>query len=378
MKRTCLIAAAATLFLGAGACSGPAYTRSGLDPEEFRTEIDGKSTALYTLTNASGVEICITNFGGRVVSARVPDHDGKFRDVILGFDNIADYRIIPSDFGAAIGRYANRIDQGRFPLDGDTIQLPQNNYGHCLHGGPNGWQYKVYEVKEATQNRLVLTLDSPDGDANFPGNVQAKVTYTLTQDNALEIAYEAETDRPTIINMTNHTYFCLSGDPAKGSKEDVLWIGAHHYTPVDSTFMTTGEVASVVSTPMDFTTPHVLAERIDDFSFEQLRNGHGYDHNWILDAAGDRMQCAARLVSPASGIGVEVYTDEPGIQVYTGNFLDGTVKGKRGISYPARASVCLETQHYPDSPNKPQWPSVVLRPGEKYTSHCTYKFIVEK
>lgn len=370
----CAVSAAALLF-GAAACGDAVRTtRSGLDPERFRTEIGGKPVALYTLTNDAGTEVCITNFGGRVVSILVPDRDGAMRDVVLGFDNIDDYRTIPSDFGAAIGRYANRIGQGRFELDGTAYQLPRNNYGHCLHGGPDGWQYRVYDVAEATPSSLTLVLLSPDGDAGFPGSVTARVKYTLTGDNALQIDYEAETDAPTIVNMTNHTYFCLSGDPAAGSLDDVLQIAASHYTPVDSTFMTTGEIVPVEGTPMDFRTPKRVGEEIDDFAFEQLRNGRGYDHNWVLDTAGDATRRVARLYSPASGIGVEVYTNEPGIQVYAGNFLDGTVKGKGGVAYPARASVCLETQHYPDTPNKPQWPSAVLRPGERYTSHCTFRF----
>lgn len=369
---------AAALLLGAAACGEASQkTASGLDPERFAATIDGRQTALYTLTNDAGMEVAITNFGGRVVSVMAPDRCGRLRDVVLGFDNIDDYRTVPSDFGAAIGRYANRIAQGRFVLDGDTIRLPRNNYGHCLHGGPDGWQYRVYDVVEATPNSLTLEIVSPDGDANFPGRVTARVKYTLTADNALEIAYEAVTDAPTIINMTNHTYFCLSGDPAQGSLDDVLWIDADGYTPVDSTFMTTGEIAPVEGTPMDFRTPKRVGAEIDDFDFEQLRNGHGYDHNWVLNTAGDLSRCAARLTSPATGIAVEVYTDEPGIQVYAGNFLDGTVTGKGGVAYPSRASVCLETQHYPDTPNKPQWPTAVLRPGETYTSHCTFRFTAE-
>lgn len=374
MKRFPILAAA--LLMGACA-TAPQKTLSGLDPEAFKATVDGKQTALYVLKNNAGAEACITNFGGRLVSMMVPDRDGAMRDVVLGFDNINDYRNVPSDFGATIGRYANRIGQGRFELDGKVIDLPKNNYGHCLHGGPEGWQYKVYDVEQVTPNSLRLKLLSPDGDMNFPGNVTATVTYTLTDDNALKIDYEAETDAPTIINMTNHSYFCLSGDPAKGSMQDVLWIDADNYTPVDSTFMTTGEIVPVEGTPMDFRTPTVVGERIDE-PFEQLANGHGYDHNWVLNTAGDSSKCAARLLSPASGIVLEVYTSEPGVQCYTGNFLDGTVVGKGGIAYPHRASICLETQHYPDSPNKPQWPSVVLRPGEKYTSHCTFKFSVEK
>lgn len=373
MKHFPILAAA----LLAGACAtAPRTTLSGLDPEAFHATVDGRETGLYVLTNKAGVEACITNFGGRLVSLMVPDRDGTMRDVVLGFDNIDDYRNVPSDFGASIGRYANRIGQGRFELDGKVYDLPKNNYGHCLHGGPEGWQYKVYDVEQVTPNSIRLTVDSPDGEMNFPGNVTASVTYTLTDDNALQIDYEAQTDAPTIINLTNHSYFCLSGDPAKGSMQDVLWINADNYTPVDSTFMTTGEIAPVEGTPMDFRTPTVVGERIDE-PFEQLVNGHGYDHNWVLNTAGDASACAARLLSPATGIVLELFTDEPGVQCYAGNFLDGTVTGKGGIVYPRRASICLETQHYPDSPNKPQWPSVVLRPGEKYTSHCTFKFSAE-
>ena len=293
-------------------------------------------------------------------------------------DSIQYYKYIHSDFGATIGRYANRISQGKITIDGKEIQLPQNNYGHCLHGGPDGWQYKVFKATNVAPNELELTLDSPDGDANFPGNVTAKVTFTLTDDNAIDIKYTATTDAKTIINMTNHSYFNLSGDPSTPATDHLLYINASNYTPVDSTFMTLGTVEAVEGTPMDFTTAKVIGDEIDNFDFEQLKNGKGYDHNWVLDTKGDVTQLAAKLVCPATGIGVEVYTNEPGIQVYTGNFLNGTVTGKGGIVYNKRASVCLETQHYPDSPNKPQWPSVILEPGQTYHSECIYKFTVEK
>uniref|UniRef100_S0DDD7 aldose 1-epimerase n=1 Tax=termite gut metagenome TaxID=433724 RepID=S0DDD7_9ZZZZ len=361
-------------------CDKPAEvsTLSGLDPANFQTEVDGKPTNLYTLKNSSGMEVCITNFGGRIVSVMAPDRDGSMQDVVLGFDNIADYVNVPSDFGASIGRYANRIAGGKITLDGETIQLAQNNFGHSLHGGPKGWQYKVYDAEQIDGRMLELTLVSPDGDENFPGTVNAKVVYTLTDDNAIDIKYSATTDRKTVINMTNHSYFNLSGDPAKPVTDNILYVNAENYTPVDDTFMTTGEIASVKDTPMDFTTPKAIGQEITNFDFEQLKNGNGYDHNWVLDTAGDISQVAARLTSPDSGITLEVYTDEPGIQVYTGNFLDGTVTGKKGIVYNQRTAVCLETQHYPDSPNKPEWPSVVLEPGQTYTSECIFKFSVEK
>ena len=354
-------------------------TLSGLNPANFETMVDGvKPVKLYTLKNANGMEVCVTNFGGRLVSVMVPDKNGNMTDVVLGFDSIADYQHIPSDFGAAIGRYANRINQGKITLDGVEIQLPKNNFGHCLHGGPTGWQYQVYEANQTNDSTIVLTMKSPDGDNNFPGNVTANVTYTLTADNGIDIKYDATTDKKTVINMTNHSYFNLSGDPSKPATDHVLYVASDSITPVDSTFMTTGEMMAVKDTPFDFTTPRTIAPYVTDFSNEQVKFGNGFDHNWVLNTKGDITQVAAKLTSPATGITLEVYTDEPGIQVYTGNFLDGTVKGKKGIVYPQRASVCLETQHYPDSPNKPQWPSVVLEPGQTYQSHCIFKFGVEK
>ena len=379
MKKHFLLAGFAALMLAA--CNNkPAseLTLSGLDPVKFQTEVNNAQTALYTLKNKAGMEVCITNFGGRIVSVMVPDKNGKMQDVVLGFDSIADYINVPSDFGASIGRYANRINQGRFALDGDTIQLPQNNFGHCLHGGPKGWQYKVYEANLIDPTTLELTLVSPDGDENFPGNVTAKVTYKLTEDNAIDIKYSATTDKKTIINMTNHSYFNLSGNPANPATDHILYVNADSITPVDSTFMTTGEMMAVTETPFDFNTPKTIAPDVTNFENEQIKFGNGFDHNWVLNTKGDINQLAAKLTSPTSGITLEVYTNEPGIQVYTGNFLDGTVKGKKGITYPQRASVCLETQHYPDSPNKSQWPSVILEPGQTYHSQCIFKFGVEK
>ncbi len=371
-KISTLMAAAALLLTACGGNEQP--TLSGLVPSDFRAKIGEQTTELYTLTNEAGMEVCVTPFGGRVVSVMVPDRDGVMRDVVLGFDKIADYQNIPSDFGAAIGRYANRIANGRFMLDEIEYQLPQNNFGHCLHGGPNGWQYKLYEVEQATPNSLTLVMHSPDGDELFPGNVVAKVTYTVTAENALDIAYEATTDDPTIINLTNHSYFNLAGDPSQTILEDVLMINADHFTPVDATYMTTGEIAPVENTPMDFRQPKAIGKEITNFDYEQLKNGNGYDHNWVLNTAGDVTTPAVVLYSPASGIELTVYTSEPGIQVYTGNFLDGTVTGKKGITYNQRAALCLETQKYPDTPNKPEWPSCVLRPGETYTSRCIYQF----
>lgn len=385
-----LLSASALALLASCASSEskPDLTASGLDPQNFVADVNGKTTALYQLKNANGMEVCITNFGGRIVSIMAPDKDGIFKDVVLGFDSIADYINIPSDFGAAIGRYANRIDHGRLIIDGDTTWLPTNNianpayrndtinekpFVHHLHGGPTGWQYQVYDVKEVNDSSITLVMNSPDGDNNFPGNLTAEVTYTLTADNAVNIAYKATADKPTVINMTNHSYFNLNGDPQQPITNCFLQVNASEFTPVDSTFMTTGEIVSVKETPFDFTQAKAVGEEIDVDNV-QVKNGNGYDHNWVLDTKRDINQVAAVLTSPVTGITLTVYTDEPGIQVYTGNFLDGTVTGKKGNVYNKRAAICLETQHYPDSPNKPQWPSVVLRPGETYTSNCIFKF----
>ena len=373
MKRFSMWALSALLL--ASCATGEKPTASGLLKSNFQTEVDGKKTDLFVLRNANNMEVCITNFGGRIVSVMVPDREGVMRDVVLGFDSIRDYITIPSDFGASIGRYANRINQGRFTLDGVEYVLPRNNYGHCLHGGPNGFQYQVYDARQTGPQELELTYLSKDGEEGFHGNITCKVLMTLTDDNAIDIRYEAETDQPTIVNMTNHSYFNLDGDAGSNS-DHLLTIDADYYTPVDSTFMTTGEIAPVEGTPMDFRTATPVGARIDDFDFVQLKNGNGYDHNWVLNTQRDITHKCVTLESPKTGIVLDVYTNEPGIQVYAGNFLDGTITGKKGIVYNQRASVCLETQKYPDTPNKPDWPSAVLRPGEKYNSHCVFKFSI--
>ena len=376
MKKLCVWAVAALLM---AACTPKAEkaTDSGLLQSKFQTEVDGKKTDLFTLRNKNNMEVCITNFGGRIVSVMVPDKDGVIQDVVLGFDSIQDYISKPSDFGATIGRYANRINQGQFTLDGVEYQLPRNNYGHCLHGGPQGFQYRVFDAELLNPQELQLTYRAEDGEEGFPGNITCKVLMKLTDDNAIDIRYEAETDKPTIVNMTNHSYFNLDGDAAR-NEAHLLTIDADYYTPVDSTFMTTGEIAPVEGTPMDFRTPTPVGARINDYDFVQLKNGNGYDHNWVLNTKGDITRKCATLESPLTGIVLDVYTNEPGIQVYAGNFLDGSLTGKKGITYNQRASVCLETQKYPDTPNKPEWPSAVLRPGEKYMSQCIFKFSVDK
>jgi aldose 1-epimerase len=378
MKHLALTLGMAALIIAGCSSKQQPQTESGLNPENFKQEVKGKQTQLFVMKNKNGMEVCVTNFGARIVSVMVPDKDGNMKDVVLGFDNIKDYVNIPSDFGAAIGRYANRINKGQITIDGKLIQLPTNNYGHCLHGGPQGWQYQVYDGTQVNDTTLKMVMHSPDGDMNFPGAVTATVTYTLTSNNAIDIAYEATTTKKTVINMTNHSYFNLTGDPDKLSLDNVLYINADKYTPVDNTFMTTGEILPVKGTPMDFTTPKAVGKDINDSAFVQIKNARGFDHNWVLNTKGDITKVAAKLYSPVSGISLEVYTNEPGIQVYAGNFLDGTVKGKYGKIYKQRASVCLETQHYPDTPNKPNWPSAILEPGKTYQSHCIFKFGIQK
>lgn len=359
-------------------------TISGLNPERFDTVINEKPVKLYTLKNKTGMEVCITNFGGRVVSISVPDKNGKATDVVLGFDNIAQYADSvnnPSDFGAAIGRYANRIDQGIITIANKKIQLPKNNFGHCLHGGNSGWQYQIYDANQPNDSILELTLLSKDGDNNFPGNVTAKVTYWVKSDNSLDISYTATTDKETVINMTNHSYFNLNGNPETSIENCLLYINADNFTPTDTTFMTTGEIRSVEGTPMDFRTAAPIGKDVNNFKDGQVKNGNGFDHNWCLntykDGKGDDTAIAASLYSPLTGINLDVYTNEPGIQVYTGNFLEGKLEGKNGIAYKKHAACCLETQKYPDSPNKKEWPSPYIKPGEKYYSHCVFKFSIK-
>ena len=374
----------------------PVLTKSGLDPQKFVATINGKQTGLYTLTNANGMEVCFTNVGGRIVSIMVPDRNGELKDVVLGFDNVLQYANMdslgnvgkgdtPSDFGASIGRYANRIAQGKFTLDGTEYNLPTNNFGHCLHGGPTGWQYQVYDATYSEDSTsITMSIISPDGDNGFPGTVKASCTYTLTDENELVLTYSATTDKPTIINMTNHSYFNLSGDPNNKITEDSLIIFSNQMTPVDTTFMTTGEIRNIEpGTPFDFLpkkdAPHMFQVGAQiDADDEQIKNGDGYDHNWVLLPTPEGTEKldlpACILMSPKSGIVLIVKTTEPGVQCYSGNFLDGTAIGKKGIAYQRRTGICLETQKYPDTPNKPEWPSCVLRPGEEYSSVTIFKF----
>lgn len=374
MKRLCMAVMAMCLLLSCGEKREEA-TLSGLMKSDFVSEVEGKPTALYVLKNKNGAEACITNYGGRLVSVMVPDKNGKMTDVVLGYDNIGQYVQSDGNYGALIGRYGNRINQGKFTLDDIEYTLPQNNGAHCLHGGPQGYHARMWDAKQLNDQALELTYLSKDGEAGFPGNLDIKVTYTLTDDNAVGIKYEATTDKKTVVNLTNHSYFNLSGVPGSDVLDQLVMINADNYTPVDSTLIPVG-ISSVDGTPLDLRTPVAIGKQIND-PFQQLQFGRGYDLNWVLNTNGDKNVLAAKAYSPTSGIALEVYTNEPGIQFYTGNFMDGKDTGKHGVLYPHRGALCLETQHYPDSPNHPDFPSVVLNLGEKYLSECIYKFTVE-
>ena len=347
---------------------------------KFGTLPTGEEVKIYHLENKKGAYAEVLQYGAILVKMCVPDKNGDLKDVVLGYDDIRGYEINGCFFGAIIGRSGNRIENSRFFIDDKEVVLAENENHNNLHSGPDGFEKKLWEVKEISQekNSVDFFRISPDGENGFPGEFSIVVKYEFTEENELKIFYRGRSDAATVANMTNHSYFNLAGDPSKASTDNILYVNADYYTPVDSTFMTTGEIAPVKDTPMDFTTPKAVGKEINNYDFVQLKNGKGYDHNWVLNTKGDLSQVAAKLTSPESGITLEVYTNEPGVQVYTGNFLDGTVTGKKGIVYNQRASVCLETQHYPDSPNKADWPSVVLEPGQTYNSECIFKFSVEK
>jgi len=347
----------------------------------FGKTADGMPVDLYILKNGQGMETRITNYGGTVVSLLVPDRHGKLGDVVLGFETFQGYLEKNPYFGSIIGRYGNRIARGKFTLNGVEYTLAQNNGKNHLHGGIKGFDKVVWKARELSDARnpgLELTYLSKDGEEGYPGNLSVKVIYTLTQDNALKIDYFATTDRDTVVNLTNHSYFNLAGFNLAGAGVgDILghelMLNAEKFTPVDHTLIPTGELRSVMGTPMDFTRPIAIGARINQKD-EQLLFGPGYDHNWVLNNSTGPFALAARVFEPTTGRVLEVYTTEPGIQFYAGNFLDGSITGKGGQVYPQRSGFCLETQHFPDSPNQPTFPSTVLKPGQTYKTTTSYKF----
>lgn len=373
----CALTVASFFLVGCESRGHHNLTKSGLDRSAFRAVVNGDSTDLFVLRNAAGGEVCVTNYGGRIVSLMVPDAENKLQDVVLGFDHIDEYTSGPSSFGATVGRFANRIAYGRFELDGDTIQLDINSGDHSIHGGEDGWQYQVFNANQPSDSTLILRHYSPDGEGGFPGNVTVEVHFYFSHDHALRIEYHAETDRKTIINMTNHSFFNLSGDVNRTVLDDVLFVNADHFTPLLEGSIPTGEVVAVAGTPFDFTGALTIGNAMRrDSIHPQLVIAHGFDHNFVLNTDGNPEVLAAKLYSPVSGIAMEVFTNEPGLQVYTGNMLDGSRVGKLQLSFRKQTAVCLETQHFPDAPNNPDWPSTALDPGQHYYSECTYRFSI--
>ena len=355
-----------------------AKMNTGITKQPFGKTQDGTPVDLFTLTNGH-MTVKITNFGATVVSIMVPDKKGQIDDVAWGYDSVDGYLSNPTFFGSIIGRYGNRIGKAKFPLDGMEYKLTANDGENTLHGGPKGFHKHLWKAVERPGNEpaLKLTLTSPDGEEGYPGKLDVTVVYTVTKDNGLKIDYTATTDKPTVVNLTNHTYFNLEGPTSNSILDHELTIFADSSTVCGKGLIPTGEIKSIVGTAMDFTSPHKVGERIDQPN-DQLQLGGGYDHNWVITRKGKGLELAARLVDPQSGRKMEVLTTEPGVQFYAGNFLNGTNIGKGGKAYPKRSALCLETQHYPDSPNHTNFPSTVLRPGQVYKTTTVYRFGVVK
>ncbi|HEX8462722.1 MAG TPA: aldose epimerase family protein [Segetibacter sp.] len=335
-------------------------------------ETDGKKVYLYTLTNANGVKVKISNYGGTITSWVAPDNKGNNSSIVLGFDELQGYLAKPPYFGATVGRYGNRIANAKFSIDGNNYQLAANNGKNNLHGGNKGFDKVVWDANILVKNYPSLTLNylSKDGEEGFPGNLKVTVTYTLSDDNEITIDYTAQTDKATPVNLTNHSYFNLTGDVSNTILDHSLMIDASRYTPVDETLIPTGELKSVKGTPFDFTKTTKIGAHINEVK-------GGYDHNWVLDRKGKGLDLVATLSDPVSGRTLQVYTTEPGLQFYTGNFLDGTIKTSAGKAINKNAALCLETQHFPDSPNQPSFPTTTLKPGEKYGTTTKYKLSVK-
>ena len=347
----------------------------------FGTTPAGETVDVYTLTNPEGMEVRAITYGGIITVLRVPDRDGRLDDIALGFDNLEGYLKNPPFFGAIIGRYGNRIGRGRFTLDGKAYTLATNNGPNHLHGGVKGFDKVVWQAESFKKDDVVgvvFTHTSPDGDQGYPGNLSVRVTYTLTPRNELEVEYEATTDKPTPVNLTQHTYFNLAGDGSRDVLDHMLTLHASRYTPVDATLIPSGGLATVEGTPFDFRMPTPIGARIAA-NDAQIRYGNGYDHNYVIDRTSEGLVAAAHVMEPMTGRVLDVSTTEPGMQFYTGNFLDGTLVGKGGHVYKQRMGFCLETQHFPDSPNKPStFPNTILRPGETFRSKTVFAFSVSK
>jgi len=360
--------------------SSPKENLSGLRREDFNKNINGKQTDLFILKNNNGMEMAVTNYGAAIVAIMTPDRDGSYSNVVLGHDSIDNVINSPEPFlNTTIGRYGNRIAKGKFTLCGKEYTLKVNNGPNSLHGGPKGFHAVVWDAVQSNDSLLELTYTAADGEEGFPGKLTVHMTYTLTNDNEFVITYKATTDKTTLVNLTNHAFFNLAGiaNPTPTINNNIVTINADFYTPIDDVSIPTGEVVKVEGTPMDFRTPQTVGGRIDD-KFEQLIFGAGYDHCFVLNKvyAGE-LTFAAKCVEPISGRKLEVYTTEPGVQLYSGNWLNGFA-GAHGSTFPRRSAICFETQHFPDTPNKAHFPSAVLQPGEQYSHTCVYKFGIEK
>lgn len=371
MKKLLII----TAVLLSAACGGGRRGIALLDPKEFETEVNGAKTGLYTL-RCGDLAMQVTDYGGRVVSLWMPDRNGEYADIEIGRASIADYVECDGEryLGAAVGPFANRIADGRFTLEGKEYTLPRNNNGQTLHGGEYGIDRIVWQVKSLSENEIVLHCTLPDGQDGFPGNRDITMTYRLTPDNEFEVAYRATTDAPTVMNLSHHSFFNLHGEGCGTILDHRLTIEASNITPIDGRMIPTGEIMPVEGTPFDFRTSRPIGEAVDADD-EQLRCGSGYDHNWIIDRTDDKSVIkVADLYDPASGRGIEVWSDQIALQFYCGNFFDGSLIGKHGHPIVYRSAVALETQRYPDSPNRKEFPDCTLRPGELYTHTCKYKF----
>ncbi len=350
------------------------HARANITQAEFGKTPDGTAVRIYTMTNRNGLEARITNYGGIVVSLKTPDRTGAMADIVLGFDSLAGYTSPQhSYFGALIGRYGNRIGHARFTLDGTQYKLAANNGENSLHGGVRGFNKVIWTPRELPDGGLELTYLSKDGEEGYPGNLKMTVEYHLTDANELKIGYAATTDKDTVLNPTNHSYFNLKGAGSGDILDHMVTLNADRFTPVDAGLIPTGELRPVQGTPFDFRKATAIGARIEQ-SDEQLKFGKGYDHNWVLNKNGAAPSLSARVEEKTTGRILEVLTDQPGVQFYTGNFLDGSVKGKDGKAYGRRSAFCLETQHFPDSPNQPKFPSTVLKPGQRFHSTTIYRF----
>lgn len=348
-----------------------------IDAANFQTEIDGKKVDLYTLVGENGIAMKVTNMGARIVALCVPDANAEPVDVVEGYDNIDDYINMPENFfGAAIGRYGNRIANAKFSVDSVEYQLKNNDGINHLHGGPKGYFDVVWNAEMLGSSKIIFTYLSPDGEEGYPGNLEISMVYELTDDNTLKIEYAATTDKKTVCNLTHHSYFNLSGDGAATINDHVLMINADAITPVDKTLIPTGELASVEGTPFDFRKPTAIGDRVNAEDI-QIGYGGGYDHNWVLNQE-EGVNLAATVYSPVTNIQMDILTDQPGLQFYGGNFIDGTLTGKTGSKYQYRSAFCLETQHFPDSPNQPDFPTTTLNPDETYKHVCKYKFSIKE